>query len=430
LEPCQPTELFALTRTNESRKNHNSQKKGYPQRRFERDKLAREYRNSQETTMGSVRLLPIAGIAAATGLVVIAGSSLTTPMTLELATAPAPGDLAPLLRPLAEENHLPGMVGAIVKGGQIIAIGSTGVRKVGDPAPFLTSDSIHLGSDTKAMTAILVGQLIDRKQIGFDTTMAEIFPDLAPKFNPAMAKVTVRNLLDHDAGLPHDIDWDALDASGGSLPAQRRKAVQRAFSVPPATPIGSFSYSNVSFVLLGAIVEAKTGMAWEKVIEQQIFRPLHMDSAGFGPPGTRGKVDQPWGHILENGKIKALQIDNRPVLGPAGTVHCSIIDWSKFIAEVLRAAQGQPTLVSVQTFKELTTPIPGQNYAGGWLVLDRSWAGGLALTHAGSNTTWYCVAWLAPHKDFAVLIATNYFADSVPAIADKAIGVEIKAVTP
>ena len=53
-----------------------------------------------------------------------------------------------------------------------------------------TSDLIHLGSDTKAMTATLVGQLIDAKKLTFETTLAEIFPNLRAQMNPDMAKVT------------------------------------------------------------------------------------------------------------------------------------------------------------------------------------------------------------------------------------------------
>ena len=339
---------------------------------------------------------------------------------------PKPQDLAPTLSSLAKKYKLPGVVGAIVEGDQVVALGSTGIRKTGEVAPFLTTDVIHLGSDTKAMTAILVGELIDKKKLKFETTMAGAFPDLAAKMNPAMAKVTVRQLLDHDAGFPHDLSWWTIDATHLSLPAQRRLAVEKALSVPPATPIGSFTYSNVGYVVLGALVEAKTGKAWEAIIKRDIFQPLHMTSAGFGPPGTAGKVDQPWGHTLENGKLTPTQTDNAPVLGPAGTVHCSISDWSKFIAEAMRGAQGHPTLVSAATFKELITPQPGQNYAGGWIITERPWAGGLAMTHAGSNTTWYCNVWIAPKKNFAVLIATNYGSDPVAKAADDGVGDLIK----
>ena len=333
-----------------------------------------------------------------------------------------PRDLAPTLRALADKYKLPGVVGAILHGDQIVALGSVGVRKIGDSAAFLTTDTIHLGSDTKAMTGILIGQLIDKKQLAFESTMKELFPDLAAKMDPAMAGNTVRNLLDHTAGFPHDLDWDALDATHRSLPEQRHLAVEKALAVPPEHPIGSYFYSNVGFVLLGAIIEAKTGQSWEEVMRKKIFEPLHMASAGFGAPGTPGQVDEPWGHYLRFGKLVPEQFDNRPVLGPAGTVHCSVGDWAKFVAETLHAAQGHPTLVSAETFKELTTPMPKQNYAGGWLIVSRPWAGGPAFTHSGSNTRWYCNVWIAPKKDFAVLIAMNFGGDSAPKAADDGVG--------
>jgi hypothetical protein len=125
---------------------------------------------------------------------------------------------------------------------------------------------------------------------------------------------------------------------------------------------------------------------------------------------------------LEKGKLKPLQSDNAPVLGPAGTVHCSISDWSRFIAETLHAAQGHPTLVSAETFKKLTMPMPKQDYAGGWIITQRHWANGLALTHAGCNGMWYCNVWIAPRKDFAVLIALNYGSDPAAKAADEGVG--------
>jgi CubicO group peptidase (beta-lactamase class C family) len=353
------------------------------------------------------------------------GACLMVRMLLGANAVAAPVDLGPTLAPLLTQYKLPGMVGCIIRGDDIVALGSAGVRKVGDPAPFLPTDLIHLGSDTKAMTAILIGQLIDKGQLTFDTPMSEIFPDIATKMAPAMAAVTVRQLLDHDAGLPHDLPWGLMDVTHLPLPAQRRMAVQQALSMPPATPIGSFAYSNVGFVLLGAIVERKTGLSWEQVIRKEIFNPLHMGSAGFGPPGTPGKVDQPWGHVLEDGQLKPVQSDNLAVMGPAGRVHCSISDWAKFISETVRAEQGHPTLLSAKTFTELTTPMPGQNYAGGWIITQRDWAGGLALTHAGSNTMWYCDVWIAPSRNFAVMDATNDGADSAFEALDKGVGLLI-----
>ena len=58
-------------------------------------------------------------------------------------------------------------------------------------------------------------------------------------------------------------------------------------------------------------------------------------------------------------------------------------------AETLHAAQGHPTFVSLATFEERTNPMLKQDYVGGWMVTQRAWADGLALTHASSNTNWY-----------------------------------------
>ena len=58
--------------------------------------------------------------------------------------------------------------------------------------------------------------------------------------------------------------------------------------------------------------------AREDLITTELFKPLGMTTAGFGPPGTPGKIDQPWGHIIKNGRFEPSQFDNPPVMGPAG----------------------------------------------------------------------------------------------------------------
>ena len=53
-------------------------------------------------------------------------------------------------------------------------------------------------------------------------------------------------------------------------------------------------------------------------------------------------------------------------------------------------------------------------------------ARGITLSHSGSNTMWYCVAWLAPERDFAVLVATNQGGDVAAQAADDATGALLK----
>jgi CubicO group peptidase (beta-lactamase class C family) len=108
-------------------------------------------------------------------------------------------------------------------------------------------------------------------------------------------------------------------------------------------------------------------------------------------------------------------------MGPAGTVHCTMADWSKFAALHLQGARGNAKLLKAATFQALHTPPSGNNYAGGWLVVERPWAGGRALMHGGSNTTWCATVWLAPARDIAFLVATNCGGDSAQKASDQAV---------
>jgi CubicO group peptidase (beta-lactamase class C family) len=137
-----------------------------------------------------------------------------------------------------------------------------------------------------------------------------------------------------------------------------------------------------------------------------------MGMAGFGPPGTMGKVDEPWGHTLNLLGTTPVQFDNPPALSPAGRVHCSLDDMARFVMLHLQPATNG--LLKPETLARLHALPPGlkadgsdDNYACGWIVYQRPWAGGTALMHNGSNTMWYLVMWLAPEKNFAVIAATN-----------------------
>ena len=145
--------------------------------------------------------------------------------------------------------------------------------------------------------------------------------------------------------------------------------------------------------------------------------------AGFGGLGTKGETDQPWGHlsggraVRENGPA----VDNPPVLGPAGTVHCTIRDWARFIADFLRGARGESALLKPATYEVLLRPPYGGDYALGWSMVERSWGGGTVLNHCGCNTMYYANAWLAPKRDFAVLVCANQGLDAFAA-TDEAAG--------
>src|SRR5262245_3912556 len=321
-----------------------------------------------------------------------------------------------------QKYNLPSLAGTIVtsKGaGEIIV---TGVRKAGTSVAVTAGDKWHLGSDTKVMTACLLATLIEAKKLKWETTMAEVFREKAMAMSPELQKVSLLHLLSHRAGLPPNLIWGSFAKPGKSLKEQRAAVVEQVATVKLNSEPGTkFEYSNLGYVVAGAIAEKISGQSWEELMQKIIFGPLGMKSArvvGAGPPGQI-YLARPHGADGKPKEKNGPEVDNPAVLGPAGTVHCMLSDWSKFIADQMRGALGQDGLLKAESYREIQTPHFGGDYALGWAVVERKWANGKALTHGGSNTMNYALAWVAPLRDVAVLVCTNIGGDNATKAANE-----------
>lgn len=328
--------------------------------------------------------------------------------------------VAEVLAPIRARHRLPGLIGAIVTGDRLSAIAAVGIRKIGSRQELRVSDTIHLGGCTTAMTATLIGMLVEHGKLSWDSTIGQIFRAQVERIHPQFRPVTLGQLLTHRAGLPANVAWGNLE--GRTPTEQRLSIVISQLEQPPLDAPGKrYNYSNVGYALAGLMAEVVAGRPWEDLMRERLFRPLRMTSAGFGPPGRRGTVDQPWGHRTVGDRVEPFQADNPPSMGPAARVHCSFPDWARFVALHLAAARGKPRLLNAETFRTLHTPPAGFEYAAGWIVCERPWAGGTALTHTGSNTMWYAAVWLAPAMNVAFLAATNQGDGAAPQAVDEAI---------
>lgn len=352
------------------------------------------------------------------------------------ASAPAI-DVAALLEPIRARNDMPGLVAAIVDRTGVVAIGACGVRERGSDAKLTITDRMHLGSCTKSMTATLCAVLVDRGDLKWTTTIGESFADWGDAVDPAWKPVTLEQLLTHRGGAPAQPDgglWMNLFTSKDAPRAQRETLARGVLAKPPVnTPGSAFVYSNTGTTLAGMMAERSGPVAnrrdYEDMLREDVFVPLAMSSAGFGPPGTLDSLSEPRGHRT-NGKTAGMGVgsDNPPAITPAGRVHVSIGDWASYAALHIRGGTGGGIGISKSTFTRMHTP-PADGldaYAMGWMVLDRPW-GGRVLTHSGSNTMWHCVAWLSPEKEFGVLVATNQGGDAAAKACDEASSALLRA---
>ncbi|MDG2054255.1 MAG: serine hydrolase [Phycisphaerales bacterium] len=328
------------------------------------------------------------------------------------------------LESIRVQYGLPALAGAIVTSNGDCQVSAVGFRKKGSPIEVTEDDQWQLGSCTKAMAATLCAILVDEGTLRWDLTMSEAFPELP--MNDVYRDVTLLDLLTHRSGMKRG--YPDLLSESGTVQQQRRRLVAKALMEEPVCePKTKKLYSNIGYVIAGAMTEEAADQSWETLMQKRLFWPLAMSTTGFGVPGRHGEVSQPWGH--PNGKPvePGASADNPLATGPAGRVFSSMQDWAAFAALHLRGSVGDTDLLPQSSFSFMHRPPEGQNYALGWTVVQRIWAQGAALTHGGSNGRWRCVAWLAPKAGFGVLVATNVTGDQVKTALDDAASALIKA---
>ena len=331
-------------------------------------------------------------------------------------------DLKHLLSFSVSSTPLPALAAIVFDDQKVIASGAIGVRKFGDPTLVTIEDSFHLGSLTKAMTATLAARIVERGDISWTTTVKEALG--LQNVDSALENITLLELMSHTAGMPASLrnQWPNLYETlfyhtnwqkGPKGRAARRMVAQLLFFAPPAQAVGSYKYSNAGFMVAGAMLEAVTDTEWEDLMRNELFKPLGMKNCGFGPAARPDKVNQPWPHKLGNNKpllvtplIRAPESwDNPRSLGPAGTVSCTISDWAKF--GQLHLGDGGDYISTESMSKLHEVRNASARSALGWFSYKRSWAGGTALTHTGSNLFNFAIVWISPTKKKGVMVATN-----------------------
>jgi CubicO group peptidase (beta-lactamase class C family) len=155
-------------------------------------------------------------------------------------------------------------------------------------------------------------------------------------------------------------------------------------------------YSNASYALSAFVAEQRTGKSWETLMEEEVFKPLGMTTAGFGRPRTKDRPSEPAMHRKgDNGyEPEAVRQDHgAKVLAPAGDVHCSIRDFARFASYELNATQGRDSLLQPATAKRYHELSSGPRTEG------RGFFGGSPFVSTG------CILW--PSKNLAAVVAVN-----------------------
>lgn len=352
-----------------------------------------------------------------------------------LAPPPAPPLSEAHLDALREKAGAPALAAARLLRGGPMEGAVAGKRAVDAAAPATLEDQWHWGSIAKSMTATLAATAVEAGEIGWEEPLGDVLAGAFPEMPSPYRDATLLHLLSHRAGLQANLSTDVLMAyplEEADARQSRLDYAARALAQPPAAELGAeFFYSNSGFVLAAAMLEARLGQPWEALMQQRIYGPLGLTSAGFGAPGLGGAApDQPVGHTAAFSAVAGLskrrtavrpggkgRTDNPAVLAPSGGVHMTVRDMLAY----LEAHRVGAAILSPENWARLQTPPYGGDYALGWYVKERG-----SLWHNGSNTLWYGEVWIDPGRELSAVAVAN---DGFLACTSVAVGEALASAT-
>jgi CubicO group peptidase (beta-lactamase class C family) len=287
----------------------------------------------------------------------------------------------------------------VVEQGKIIYKKSFGYANFEWKIPNALDTKFRIGSITKSFTAILVLQLAEQEKLKLDDKITNYLPDFSPEIGD---KITVRQLLTHNSGLPdyNDVpDFFRAAQSGLLSEADILKRISEyELLFEPGT---KFKYSNDGYRVLGAIIEKVTGKSYERVLQENILVPLNMKNSGYinrtailekRALGYRKRLG-----VLEN----AQYYEASPASGMYSTVD-DLYLWQQSLAE--------DKLLS-QKYKDLMWKIVPSGNAYGWLVSERALVKGgqskLVIKSEGTVFGYFAWTLRIPEDKHLIILLTN-----------------------
>ena len=188
---------------------------------------------------------------------------------------------------VVESGTPPGMSLAVIKNDSIIY--SKGFGWADEPKKIrATSKTVyHWWSCTKIATAIAILQLQEKGKLTLNDHVIRYLPFFKVKYPFETSKqVTIMNLLNHSSGLPDPsvltfIRWIHHDGEPSINQTDFIKKVLPDYSKLMFEPGDHAEYSNIGYMVLGAIIEKVTGISYEDYIRQNILKPLGMFHTDF-----------------------------------------------------------------------------------------------------------------------------------------------------
>ena len=222
------------------------------------------------------------------------------------------------MKEFVDQGTVAGVVTLVARHGKVAALDAVGYTDIETKQELRTDAIFQLHSMTKPVVSIGIMTLMEQGKLAITDAVQKHLPEFRGMWVIAertgegggaerltlkrpSRPISIRDLLTHTSGMPLN------PAPGiGELHGALHKTLNETVLVMSQQPLefepGSrWQYSNTGMAALARIIEVRSGMAFEKFLETQIFKPLGMDDTYIYPPKEKFHR-MPTAYILRDGK--------------------------------------------------------------------------------------------------------------------------------
>lgn len=244
-----------------------------------------------------------------------------------------------------QQYGIPGVGLSLIDGGKVVFQGGLGVKTLGKPDP-VDADTLFLAaSNTKAMTTLLIAELIDERRMRWDEPVSELYPNFRLGDAETTRQVLVKHLVCACTGMPRqDFEWLFNFATATPL-----SSLTSLSTMQPTSRFGeAYQYSNPLAAAAGYVAASvvsprqELGAAYDEAMRSKVFEPLGMTHTTFDfPTALKGNFASPHDDDLHGKTVPARMDINYSVvpLRPAGGMWTSARDLSNYL--LMELALGQ-----------------------------------------------------------------------------------------
>jgi CubicO group peptidase (beta-lactamase class C family) len=274
-----------------------------------------------------------------------------------------------------QARDLPGVVVAIRSGTETVFAKGYGLADIETETPMTPGHVFRIASHSKTFTATAIMQLVEAGRLRLDDPLAQQVPWLRDQ--PALAGLTIRQALNHTAGITRDgadCDYWGLDRPFPDA-AELRQLTEQDGAVLDANE--RFKYSNIGYSLLGLVVEAASGTPYNDYVRRNIVERLGLSDTGpETDPSVRSRLATGYTAPRLGLPRRALEDVPTGAMSPATGFYSTAEDLCRYGAA---HTMGNTTLLSDASKREMQQPY--------WTVeqADEQYGLGLVVTCIGER---------------------------------------------